>query len=211
MKTITIYTVLVTLLALAACSKKTTADTGAKFPDDIAGTWARSATGSASDTVTDQGTGQKWVKDIVILSSSEAAKLQRMIAAVPKQKRDDFAETFRNFNDKAWSAEFVIKSDLSIQKTQEYKDFYNFCVNNRNEILPLAFGYLFNDVSIIIREGGVSAVEIGTVVGYENLKKEVVAEIEAHPYTEDGKYRIDYNSGSSRERRLAKKIISQWP
>ncbi|MGJ7031720.1 hypothetical protein [Niabella hirudinis] len=91
MKTIIKYVVVLILLALTACSKKTATNSSAKFPDDIASTWARSATGSASDTVTDQGTGEKWVNDKVILSSSEAVKLQGMIQAVPRQIKDDFA------------------------------------------------------------------------------------------------------------------------
>lgn len=87
------------LISVVACSKKPSSDNNTKFPDNITGTWSRSVidTSKSSDTATDKNTGQKWVKDIVVLTGNEAAKLQNLIQAVPQQTRNVFATTFKKF------------------------------------------------------------------------------------------------------------------
>ncbi|MGC4235312.1 MAG: hypothetical protein QM594_20240 [Niabella sp.] len=213
MKTITTYMLLVALLGFTACSKKSSSngDNNAKFPDNIATTWSRSAADirSHADTTTDNNTGQKWVKDIVVLTGSEAAKLQTLIQVPTKQIKDDFAVKGKKFIDKQNSPEFAIYStSQQIRSTQEYKDFYKLCVDNSENILPLAIAYLFNDVDGTIGSIGSTAFGMCTEGKFEDLKKEVADERAAHQYTEDGKYIISYSTGSL-QRRLAKKILNQ--
>lgn len=210
MKTIKTYTILLALLSFAACSKKSSSNdtNNAKFPDNIAGTWSRTAIGSSADTGIDNNSGQKWVMDIVILANSEAAKLQTLIQSAPKQTKDDFADKCKKYVDKANSPEFAVRSDLAIRSTEEYKNFYNFCVNNKQNVLLLAMGYLFNDADELSSGLGATALSFTTENVYEDLKKEVANEKEARQYTEDGKYIISYTPVSL-QRRLAKKILNQ--
>lgn len=200
---------LLALISITACSKSPADKDNGKFPDNIDGTWSRTAVGSPGDTTTDSNTGQKWVADIVILTSAEAAKLQGLIQAVPKQFQNDFAVKFKKFMDKDHSPEFAMYStSLQIMNTQEYKDFYTFCTDNKDVILSLTMGYLFNDKDGKISSTSRWGMDISTENKYDDLKKEVADERLANQYTEDGKYRI-YYTPVSLQRRLAKKILNQ--
>ncbi|HRN48530.1 MAG TPA: hypothetical protein PK110_09755 [Niabella sp.] len=210
MKTIITY-VLLGFLAFTACSKSSPDKSNTNFPNNIASTWSRSAAdiSSQADTTTDSNTGQKWVKDIVVLTSSEAAKLQTLIQAPSKQIKDDFTAKGKKFIDRISSPEISISSFWeSRTNTQEYKDLYKFCIDNREAVLPLAMAFLFNDADATIGGIGVVALDICTEGRFEDLKKEVADERLANQYTEDNKYQIFYSQGSL-QRRLAKKILTQ--
>ncbi|HQW16376.1 MAG TPA: hypothetical protein PKY86_08090 [Niabella sp.] len=211
MKTIIITALFLGLLAFTACSKKSSSnkENSTKFPDNIASTWNRTAVGGPGDTTTDSNTGQKWVADIVILTSSEAAKLPGLIQAVPKQLQDDFAVKFKKFMDKDHSPEFAMYSTSQpIMNTQEYKDFSKFCADSKDAILSLTMGYLFNDEDGKISSTSRWGMDVCTEGRFDDLKKEVADERLANQYTEDGKYRI-YYTPVSLQRRLAKKILNQ--
>lgn len=212
MKTIIACIFSLTLLFFASCSKKSPVnnDTQVKFPDNIASTWSKSVISYRTDTFTNSGSDQKWVKDKVILTTTEAAKLQELIISVPQSVRDNFATKFKKFTDKLHSPEIAFYSDTQhAMDTQEYKDFGNFCATNEKSILPLAMAFLFNDTDESSSNSMATwCMDLVLKGKFEDLRKEAVNEMVSNPKTPDGKYIISYGF-LSLHRRLAKKIINQ--
>lgn len=209
MKTITTLMFLLAFLAFAACSKKSsTNNDDSKYPDNIASTWSRTigTHTQISDTFTIAGANERWQKDMVILTPSEASQLQGLIQAIPKQTRDAFASKLDKYKNVPPSPH-SFRSNI-YPTTPEYDELYKFCVNNVNETLPLALGYLFNDTEETFSELGSMAVNICIQNKFQDLKLILNDELQSRKYTEDGLYRVSY-SAVSIQRRLAKKILNQ--
>lgn len=208
MKTIIAYAFSLILLSLSSCSKSSSSNDDAKYPDNIAGTWKRSITSytQISDTFTTAGADERWLKDMVILTSSEVSQLQSLIEAVPKQTRDAFARKLKKYKDIPPTPNSV-RSDI-YPAPPEYDEFYKFCVDNKSAALPLAMGYLFNDTDESLSELGAVAMGFCIQNKFEDLQQQVNGEVTNRKYTEDGLYTVRY-SNVSLKRRLAKKILNQ--
>lgn len=213
MKKIITYSLSLVMLGtfFVACSKNSpSGEDDSKYPDKIASTWSRTITINPTgieDTFTTKGADERWMNDQVILSSSEASKLQSLIQAIPKQTRDDFAAKVKKYNERT----IVLSMSSWISEhpsSPEYEELHNFCIANKNEVLPLAMGYLFNDASETF--SGLGNTTMGIVVQNEfaDLKQEVMNDIQSRKYTEDGLYKVNYTY-LARQRRLAKKILNQ--
>ena len=210
MKTVIACIFSLALLVFASCSKESpvNSDVNVKFPDNIASTWSKSVIVSRTDTFTNSGSDQKWVKDKVILTNTESAKLQDLIMAIPQPVRDDFATKFKKFMVKLQSPEIIPHSNPKYAKeTQEYKDLENFCTNNQNSVLPLAIGFLFNDTDELISSVMATwCMDLVLNSKFEDLRRQASNEMVANPKTPDGKYLISYGFVSL-HRRIAKKIL----
>lgn len=212
MKTTIIYIFSLTmLLAIGACSKKSSSndDSNTKFPDNIAATWGRTITTMPTgieDTFTTKGADERWMDDKVILSSSEASKLQSLIQAVPRQIRDDFAGKVKKYKDEPASP-VSVRSDIR-PSSPAYEELQNFCLANKHTFLPLAMGYLFNDADETIRGLGNTTMAMIVLNEFADLKQEVLNDIQGQKYTANGIYKVNYTD-IARQRRLAKKILNQ--
>lgn len=196
------------VLFFLSCSKsdsqKQKENSSETYARSLSKTWGNYRGLDTTQIQTDQN-GSRFIKDVVLLTSDEASKLQSLIAKVSSSVQKDFTAKQKSMLEKLQSPEISISSNSDTYKnTQEFQEFYSFCNDQGKDGLALFTGILFNDVSAL---DGVILVAFDLYrVKYATLYQQVQSEVRLNQYNANGFY-IMY-SDLSIARRLAKKILA---